>query len=218
MDSNFEEGRFLLAWGKGVPVRMIALVLAMMFGIAAAQTPATREDVEKARAEAEKAKHDAEKARLEAARKTFLSGWGAVGLVNMRNKTPLITDATLENGVVRSREEERWAAALLLETHWYNKWTCTWLCTGIFIGLGLSTEAASIIDAAMFGIVFGSGPMVDELKPKYNFGIGTGRRFKVKTLGDGITLDQPLPAGETQIRYKTTDVTVYPTFFFTLQF
>lgn len=216
------------------PVPIVsALALVMVFGVAAAQTTdeaaaakkkaeaALKSEADKKRAEAQELQAEANKLNAEAdsidqAARKFFSGWG-IGLVNMRNKTPLVTDATVENGgVVRVREEERWAARVLLETHWYSNWTCQVLCTGPFIGAGLSTE--NLIDALLFGFVVGSGPRVDKLKPKYNVGIGTGRRFKVKTLGDDIQPNAALPPGETEVRYKKTDITVYPVFFFTLQF
>jgi len=200
---------------KGGLVRLILLLFVLVFGSAAAQTPNQRDQEARARI----AKEQDDKAKAEAAvraerEKTFFAGWG-LGIVDMHNKNALITDVTVENGIVRVREEEKWTARVLLETHWYSNWTCQWLCTGPFVGAGLSTS--SFIDAVVFGLVFGSGPLVGDLKPRYNFGIGTGRRFKVKTLGDGITPNEPLPPGETQVRYKTTDVTVYPVFFFTLQ-
>jgi hypothetical protein len=197
-------------------VRLMMLLFLMVFGSAAAQTSNQRDQEDRARIAKEKSEKEKADAATKAEReKTFFAGWG-LGIVNMHNKNALITDATVESGIVRVREEETWTARVLLETHWYSNWTCRWLCTGPFIGAGLSTN--SFIDAVVFGVVFGSGPLIGDLKPKYNFGIGTGRRFKVKTLGDAITPNEPLPPGETQVRYKTTDVTAYPVFFFTLQF
>jgi hypothetical protein len=53
----------------------------------------------------------------------------------------------------------------------------------------------------------------DPQNQAFNFGIGVGRKFGVKTLGDGIVENQPLPAGETQVRFKTTDITAPFAFF-----
>jgi hypothetical protein len=59
---------------------------------------------------------------------------------------------------------------------------------------------------AMLGL---GGTTVDSQKRAFNIGLGIGRRFNVKTLGDGFVENLPPPPGETQVRYKNVDMTTY---------
>lgn len=158
----------------------------------------------------------------------FLQGWG-VGLAMIRNSRKVISDASVVNGIVRANSEHTWQSTLLLAKHWYfenpNTKQCLLkkdyqLCLGVFVGVGLGGGASSnqIIDMIGGGLLLGFGPGTDNVqKQAHNVGIGVGRRFNVKVLGDGISANAPLPAGETQVRFKITDITA-PFLFYTYKF
>ena len=117
-----------------------------------------------------------------------------------------------ENGIVRITKDQNDVARMMLETHYFfepnlndksflgmtpgEKWG-----HGPFIALQPGTD--DIIEA------IGLGWMVGFRRPgqgseSWNLGIGYIIDPSVQILGDGIKVNQALPAGETQIRYKET--------------
>lgn len=162
---------------------------------------------------------------------TFTQGWG-IGLAALRNKNIVINDASIVNGVVRANAAQVWQPELLLARHWYfssakdGHKTCTidvWgSCLGMFLALGIGGGGGSttnqVVDMAGAGLLVGFGAGTkDPQEQAHNLGIGIGRRFNVRMLGDGISANAPLPNGETQIRYKTEDITA-PFIFYTYKF
>src|SRR6266700_1748997 len=123
----------------------------------------------------------------------FGPGWG-IGIALVKNKTPMISDATLVNGTVRANNEQRWLTELLLTRHWYfgdgnkcdNMWPKELGCLGLFVGVGITGggQGSQLIDMVAGGLMVGFGPVTQEVQnPAHNLGIGIGRRFNVKTLG-----------------------------------
>lgn len=160
----------------------------------------------------------------------FTQGWG-VGLAALRNRRTVINDASLVNGLVRANTVQSWQPELLLARHWYfssapNYHSCSvsvkGACLGMFLAIGVGGGSGSsttqVVDMAGVGLLFGFGPGTKNPQQQaHNIGIGVGRRFNVKMLGDGISANASLPAGETQIRYKTEDITA-PFVFYTYKF
>lgn len=123
-----------------------------------------------------------------------------------------VSSATVDgNGIVRVTKEQNDIARVMLETHYFfesgSKVLGLWdapaagWAWGPFIALQPGTE--EIIEA------IGGGIMIGFRKDKasqdsFNIGLGLIVDPSVKILGDGITENQPLPAGETEIRYKET--------------
>ncbi len=128
--------------------------------------------------------------------------------------------AEVVNGIVRVTQTDNARARLILETHYLLTPTGTINKGADFLGLAINTEKEQnwgfgpfvafqpgtdqIIEAIGGGIMFGvRRPGSDG--GSFNFGIGAMVDVNAKILGDGIIENQPLPAGEAAIRYKTRD-------------
>ncbi len=122
-----------------------------------------------------------------------------------------VQEAEVVNGIVRITEERDVIPRLMLETHYFfvpkktsflgildaTKWG--W---GPFVGLQNGSD--DIIEAIGIGLMIGFRRREDPAQ-SFNIGLGAIVDPSVKVLGDGIRQDEPLPAGETNIRYKHTD-------------
>ena len=169
--------------------------------------------------------------------------WG-LGLAVMRNSHNVITDAPIQSGIVRASAESRAATEIVMTRSFYftktvrdkddiDRTICSsadWgkspdLCWGLFLAVGVNPSGGSggssnqFVDMVGAGLLFGFGQVKDGgLSDKqHNIGIGWGRRFGVKTLGDGFSSNAAPPKGETQVRYKTTDFNA-PFIFYTYNF
>lgn len=164
--------------------------------------------------------------------------WGA-GLAVMRNSDKVINDASIQNGIVRANNESRVATELLMTRNFYfhkkddqGRRICSaadWglssdLCFGLFVGVGLSASGGGssgnqLIDMVGAGALIGFGRISDDnpFAKAHNVGIGIGRRLNVKTLGDGFHKNGAPPDGESQVRYKSVDMTA-PFLFYTYNF
>jgi len=128
-----------------------------------------------------------------------------------------VREAELVNGIVRVTEADNARARLILESHYFftpagrsifglqntaasegssaaNNWGI-----GPFIALQPGSDA--IIDAIGGGLMMGFR-RPGEGDDSFNFGIGVLYDVDVRTLGPGIEANQPLPDGETEIRYQ----------------
>lgn len=133
-----------------------------------------------------------------------------------------VASATLdENGIVRVDDEENSVARILLEGHFFfpcdirHTWKSeAWLdeaanhtfwsdrC-GIGPFIAVQPGEDEIIDAAAIGLMTGfkySGNKGDT--SSFNLGIGLVIDPNAQILGDGIEENQPLPDGETAVRFK----------------
>lgn len=161
----------------------------------------------------------------------FFKDWG-VGLAVLKPKAKSVSDATIVNGLVRVNSTSQNQASLLVARHFYPwrvKRECVssegvtssqfWAtCFGAMIGVGLGNAGSSnsnqIINFAGIGLTLGGSVNAND-SVAWNFGVGVGRQFNVKVLGDGFKENEAPPPGETQVRYKTID-TNSPFVFFTL--
>ncbi len=77
---------------------------------------------------------------------------------------------------------------------------------GPFVALQPGTD--EIIQAIAAGVMWGFKYSKDEADNRsWNFGVGVSVEPSSKTLGDGINEGQPLPPGETQVRFKDRTLT-----------
>lgn len=123
-----------------------------------------------------------------------------------------VQEAEVVNGIVRITEERDVIPRLMLETHYFfvpqsNKFFGLFSADkmwgwGPFVGLQNGSD--DIIEAIGIGLMIGFRRREDPAQ-SFNIGLGAIVDPSVKVLGDGIRQDEPLPAGETNIRYKHTD-------------
>jgi len=131
-----------------------------------------------------------------------------------------------ENGIVRVKKESNEVPRLFLETHYFfegkqkyyvaggsecpagsitpcrdKRLPATW-GHGPFVGIQSSDD--EVLDAFALGWMFGfrRNGVTTTSDNSFNLGIGLLIDRQVKTLGDGIVANQPLPDGETEIRLK----------------
>lgn len=168
----------------------------------------------------------------------FFDDW-AVGLAVIRPSKTGVTDASIVDGKVRVNATNKSEATILVARHFFpfraqpdrgerkskkcmvsapstgDFWT---ECTGAIVAVGLSTEGGSssnqVVNFAGIGLSIGGGMGSDQASA-WHFGIGVGRKFNQKVLGDGFSENAAPPGTETQVRYKTIDVTA-PFAFFTV--
>lgn len=133
-----------------------------------------------------------------------------------------VREAELVNGIVRVTHSDNVRARLILESHYFFtpmaedgvrrlpifglentelKKTWGW---GPFLAVQPSSE--QVIDAIGGGVMVGLRK-AGEGNDSFNIGLGLLVDLDTRILGDGILADQPLPAGETQIRFKRRDQT-----------
>lgn len=123
-----------------------------------------------------------------------------------------ISDAELVNGIVRVRDENNGVARIMLESHYLfvqnrrgpfgtpsGRWG-----HGPFIALQPGTD--DIIEAIGIGWMLGFRrpvpPDGEDTGQSFNLGFGIVVDPNTRILGDGIVANQPLPDGETAIRYQ----------------
>ena len=132
-------------------------------------------------------------------------------------KTDRVREAELVNGVVRVKDEDNGRARIMLESHYFFK-PCQSAdgqpiagCSlpfglkggdfgwGPFMALQPGTD--NIIEAVALGAMLGFR-RPGEGSESFNLGLGVVVDPNTRVLGDGLIANQPLPAGETAIRYK----------------
>src|SRR5262245_26871709 len=147
----------------------------------------------------------------DANKKTFAGiDWGVgPSLTIDTGSNDRVEGASLDpNGVVRVDDENNEVVRLTLETHYFFQTEDTH-----FLGLvdpklwgwgpfvAIQPGEDEIIDAIGFGVMCGF--RYEEDKPaSFNVGLGMMVDPNVQVLGDGIEENQPLPPGETDIRFK----------------
>ena len=113
-----------------------------------------------------------------------------------------IKDAKVVAGKVRIEEESKAQVGFFLEAHKFmgepNGTSKT--VNGPFVGLVMAGDAG--IDSAILGWVWGfSQPKSSQT---LNLGLGLAISPHAQILGDGLVANSPLPAGETEVRFKKT--------------
>jgi hypothetical protein len=191
------------------------LMLAVSSVCATAQTPAakppanvvaTEAEKKAADADVQKAKDDlvkAQDARAKLDSDSFFADWG-VGLsvsTKAGRRGEAIDEAQLVNGVVRVTSERDVVPRLMLERHWYlTENDHLGGKVGVFVGASLLGDK-KLMDSVSLGFIWGFKPR-GGLKERHNLGLGIAVEPYTRQLGDGIIANQPLPTGETSIRYK----------------
>jgi hypothetical protein len=132
-----------------------------------------------------------------------------------------IESAEVVNGVVRVTEESSNSVGFFWEVHkywWNDKGWCleegcdrtnleetrkfaTW---GLGPFVGITTTQDDLIDTFSIGLMYGRRITKDQ-DVSLNLGLGLIYEPDVQILGDGIVADEPLPEGETDIRFKKED-------------
>jgi hypothetical protein len=123
--------------------------------------------------------------------------------------TDRVESATVVNGIVRVTDENNDLPRVMLESHYFflgkgkfgslteNQW-------GLGPFLALQPGSNNIVEAVAFGLMVGlkRPSQSKESTASWNLGLGFVVDPHVQVLGDGIHENQPLPPGETEIRYK----------------
>lgn len=111
-----------------------------------------------------------------------------------------VESAQLINGIVRIEESSNNRAQLMLESH-------MWLTTfknglhGFGPYVAIQASESDLLDAMGIGFMYGIRTDANSAQ-SLNIGLGYFLRNKVQKLGAGLTANEPLPAGETEIRYR----------------
>lgn len=142
----------------------------------------------------------------------------ALGLVAKAGKRDLVQSASLDaNGIVRIDRDNNTSANLILESHYFFTPNKSFIGLvdarnwgfGPFIAVQPGTDV--IIQSVGCGLMVGfkrSSIIAQDLArdrgDSFNIGIGMMINPNAKVLGDGIQKNQPLPAGETSVRLRTT--------------
>lgn len=157
----------------------------------------------------EEKKPDAKPSKEESFWDTF--GVGLAVTTNL-GKERSIQEAQLVNGIVRVTSERQVVPRLMLEKHWYlrDDWKGGYK-PGLFVGASLLGDR-QVMDAVALGFLAAFKPN-SGTTTTHNLGIGIALQPYSRVLGDGLSKNQPLPAGETQIRYKETNRTALILFY-----
>lgn len=132
-------------------------------------------------------------------------GFGvALSLTHDLGSHSRVEEAQLANGIVRLKDEGNDLARVMLETHYFFDAGSLWrkkFGLGPFVAVQPGSE--DIIDAVGFGGMIGFKRDSELLgQSSFNLGIGGVVDPDSTVLADGIRENQPLPAGETEIRFK----------------
>ncbi|MDO9298985.1 hypothetical protein [Bradyrhizobium sp.] len=158
-------------------------------------------------------------------------GWGIGVATNFDIGGRRVGTADIVNDLVRVKDaSSNVGVSFVLEAHYFlrdyqfkfgnsncqagtfNYYNCTEVAHGPFVALevggGSSAKpgADGIISALAMGWMVGlrhPGSSGDNNYSSWNFGLGLRVTPNSQVLGDGVIANQPLPAGETVIRYKT---------------
>ena len=116
-----------------------------------------------------------------------------------------VNEAELVNGIVRVTDEDDVIAGFVGEAHYFFP------SSGELFGVAkenwghgpffaLQTGEKDIIATVALGWMIGFRPA--NSSESFNIGLGVAVAPNVRTLGDDIVRNEPLPAGETAIRYR----------------
>lgn len=121
-----------------------------------------------------------------------------VGAVMDVGSIDRIGEAQLVNGVVRVTSDANNTIRPIFETHMFAWSLSEQIVVGPFVGVEL--DSGSVVNAIGVGLM--TGIRVNKDQQTLNFGLGAFLDPSVRTLGNGIVEDMPLPPGETEIRYR----------------
>ena len=141
------------------------------------------------------------KKELEQQEAFFGTGWGVGVGAGFGLGSDRIEDAELVDGIVRTKKNVTNSPRLFLEVHHFfgkgdpdNKWG--W---GPFATVNFGASGGDTLTS--FGVGIMAGFKRPDSSNSLNFGLGVVLDQDVKQLASGITADQPLPEGESEIRF-----------------
>jgi hypothetical protein len=113
-----------------------------------------------------------------------------------------VRSAQVVNGTVRVDDAARTAASVLLESHYFFTNECHPLWAhGPFVGIKPGGENNQIIESIGLGWMWGFRHAKTS-NSSWNIGVAGTITPNARLLGDGVSRNQPLPAGETEVRFK----------------
>jgi len=125
-------------------------------------------------------------------------GLGVVGIPSNR----LAKNAQVVNGVVRVADQTSTTASILLESHYFfADETRPRFGHGPFVAIRSGGTSNQIIDSIGLGYMVG-WRYDKKSNSSWNIGAGLSVTPSAQVLGDGITKNAPLPAGETEARLQ----------------
>jgi hypothetical protein len=142
-----------------------------------------------------------------------------LGLTLNADKVSRVTSASAVNGIVRVTGTSDAVAGIVLESHYFfvpNRDFATvpqgaW-GHGPFVAIVAGSSGSNVISAYALGWMIGfreptwtyvnSNWKATYGSSSWNFGLGVRVDPSVQVLGDGDVANQPLPAGETAVRFK----------------
>lgn len=147
----------------------------------------------------------------------FFKDW-VVGIAIIQPSIPTVREASIIGGKVRVSHLVRNESALLVARQFYP-WNPGKRCRGLVSDgwqncFGLTVAAASpttggsngqLVNFLGAGLAIG-GSVNGLSNSSFGLGIGIGRKFNTRVLGEGWVDGQDPPAGETQVRYRDIDV------------
>ncbi len=126
-----------------------------------------------------------------------------------------VTEAEVENGMIRLKKEQSLFGEIMLETHkfWsiktkpyenrFIKVESNTIGIGPFLGILMDSGSDTMINAISSGIMVGFRPDTSSSN-SLNIGIGLTARFKINELRGDLSLDKALPDGVNEIKYQET--------------
>lgn len=109
-----------------------------------------------------------------------------------------IGEAQIVNGIVRVTDDANDTIRPIFEAHVFAWEISDNVVIGPFVGAQL--DEGNVVSALGAGVM--TGVRVNRDTQTLNFGVGAFLDPSVRTLGNGIEEDQPLPVGEAEIRYR----------------
>ena len=128
----------------------------------------------------------------------FGLGVGVVGIPSDR----LASNAQVVNGVVRVDDQTNLTASVILESHYFfTDKDRPRFGHGPFVAVRSGGTDNQIIDSIGLGYMLG-WRYDDKSNSSWNIGAGLSVNPSTRVLGDGVTKNAPLPAGETEVRFQ----------------
>jgi hypothetical protein len=128
--------------------------------------------------------------------------WG-LGFGFSFSSDELVDDAEVVNGVVRMKSQKKQQPRAVMEMHkyfWCNKgYTDGKRGCGPFIAVAATAD--DVLSGVGFGFMYGYKRGADE-SGGFSVGVGAILDGNVKDLAEGFKVDQPLPPGETTVRFE----------------
>lgn len=134
-------------------------------------------------------------------------GAGLYANIDSGNKKR-VKSARVVGGVVHIEEESKAQLGFILEAHRYISDAPTGNTKkvhGPFVGIILNGENG--LDSGIVGYMWGWRQRGST--QTMNIGLGLSISPRAQVLGDGVNEGQPLPSGETEVRYKKTTIYGY---------